>query len=324
MTAALPAMPPARRVRAGDITLSVHEAGPQDGLPVLLLHGWPDLALGWAPQIAALSGAGYRVIAPDLRGFGASDAPPEIKAYGIDAMCTDIENLLDALGVERAVIAGHDWGGIILWQAACLIAHRFLGAIGVNTPHLPRSSTPPLDVFREQGGEEHYIVRFQDEAADEVFAGREEDFFAFSFGSPPPSGDLAKLPASITHLPRRFDAFLARGGLKSEDDCVVPPQLRAQYAEAYRRSGFRGGLNLYRNFNANWERMGGVDHRLSMPCLMISAECDFMLPPRLAAWMPALCRDLERHVIEDIGHWTMAEAPDALNALMLDWLTRRF
>ena len=164
-------------------------------------------------------------------------------------------------------------------------------------------------MFREQGGQEHYIVRFQDESADALFVGREEDFFAFTFGAPPPSGDLGKLPASITHLPRRFDAFVARGGLKSEDDCVIGPALRAQYAQAYRRSGFRGGLNLYRNFDANWERMGGVDHRLSMPCLMISAECDFMLPPKLTAWMPALCQDLERHVIEDIGHWTMAEAP---------------
>jgi pimeloyl-ACP methyl ester carboxylesterase len=318
------AMPPARRIEAGDITLSVHEAGPEDGRPVLLLHGWPELALSWSAQIAALSQAGYRVIAPDLRGFGASDAPREIEAYHIDVMCADIENLLDALGVERAVIAGHDWGGIIMWQAACLIPHRFLGAIGVNTPHLPRSSTPPLEVFRGQGGVEHYIVRFQDEAADDLFVGREEDFFAFSFGGPLPGGGLTKLPASITHLPRRFDAFVARGRLKSEEDCVVGPQLRAQYAQAYRRSGFRGGLNLYRNFDANWERMGGVDHRLSMPCLMISAECDFMLPPKLTAWMPALCSDLERHVIEDIGHWTQHEAPQTLNALMLDWLGRRF
>lgn len=318
------AMPPARHIKAGDITLSVHEAGPQDGLPVLLLHGWPELALSWSAQIAALSQAGYRVIAPDLRGFGASDAPREIEAYHIDVMCADIENLLDALGIERAVMAGHDWGGIIMWQAACLIPHRFLGAIGVNTPHLPRGSAAPLEVFRGQGGDEHYIVRFQDEAADELFVGREDDFFAFSFGGPLPGGDLTKLPASITHLPRRFDAFVARGGLKSEDDCVVGPALRARYAQAYRRSGFRGGLNLYRNFDANWERMGGVDHRLSMPCLMISAECDFMLAPKLTAWMPALCSDLERHVIEDIGHWTQAEAPETLNGLMLDWLGRRF
>ncbi|TRO96054.1 alpha/beta hydrolase [Glycocaulis profundi] len=317
-------MPPARRIDLGEVTLSVHLAGPEDGLPVLLLHGWPELALSWASQIEALAGAGYRVIAPDNRGFGASDAPRDVAAYGIDRLVGDISGLLDALGHDRAVIAGHDWGGIVMWHAACLIPERFLGAIGVNTPHLPRGSKPPTEVFTELAGPDHYIVRFQDEAADDLFAGREDEFFAFIFGAPPPTADLSKLPPSITHLPKRFENFLARGGLKSEDDAVVGPELRAAYAEAYRRSGFRGGLNWYRNLDANWARMGGVDHRLSMPCLMISAECDVMLPPKMTAWMPALCKDLELEVIDGIGHWTQHEAPEQLNALMLDWLKRRF
>jgi pimeloyl-ACP methyl ester carboxylesterase len=319
-----PSMPPARRIDLGDVTLSAHLAGPEDGLPVLLLHGWPELALSWASQIEALAQAGYRVIAPDNRGFGASDAPRDVAAYGIDRLVGDISGLLDAVGHDRAVIAGHDWGGIVMWHAACLIPERFMGAIGVNTPHLPRGSKPPSEVFTELAGPDHYIVRFQDEAADDLFAGREDEFFAFIFGAPPPTADLSKLPPSITHLPKRFESFLARGGLKSEDDAVVGPELRAAYAEAYRRSGFRGGLNWYRNLDANWARMGGVDHRLSMPCLMISAECDVMLPPKMTAWMPALCKDLELEVIDGIGHWTQHEAPEQLNALMLDWLKRRF
>jgi len=319
-----PPMPPARRINAGEVTLSVHEAGPPDGVPVLLLHGWPELALSWARQIDDLARAGWRVIAPDNRGFGASDAPHAVDAYHVSRLTGDIAGLLDALDIEKAVIAGHDWGGILMWQAACLIPERFLGAIGVNTPHLPRGARPPSEVFRETGGGEHYIIRFQDEGADTLFAGREDDFFAFTFAPPPPAADLEKLPASITHLPRRFERFVARGGLKSEDECVVSPETRKLYAAAYRRSGFRGGLNWYRNFDANWESMGGVDHRLSMPCLMIAAECDFMLPPRLAGWMPALCRDFEMHVIGDTGHWTQYEAPGQLSALMLDWLERRF
>lgn len=319
-----PSMPPARRINVGEVTLSVHEAGPAGGLPVLLLHGWPELALSWAAQIEALARAGYRVIAPDNRGFGASDAPHQVDAYHVDRLTGDIADLLDALGIEKAVMVGHDWGGILMWHAACLIPERFLGAVGVNTPHLPRGSKPPLEVFRELGGDEHYIVRFQDEAADNLFTGRESDFFDFVFGAPPPSADLEKLPPSITHLPKRFENFVARGGLKSEDDVVVPKQTRAQYARIYAQTGFRGGINWYRNFDANWQRMGGVDHRLSMPCLMISAECDFMLPPKLTAWMPALCKDLEMHVIEDIGHWTQYEAPETLNAHLLDWLGRRF
>jgi pimeloyl-ACP methyl ester carboxylesterase len=162
-------------------------------------------------------------------------------------------------------------------------------------------------------------VRFQDEAADTLFEGREEDFFAFVFGTPPPTADLDKLPPSVAHLPKRFERFVERGGLRSEEDSVVlGPEARAQYAGIYRQSGFRGGFNWYRNFDRNWERMGGVDHRLSMPVFMITAECDVMLPPKLAAWMPALCSDLTMEMIEDIGHWTQYEAPDQLNALLLD------
>ena len=318
-----PPMPPARRITVGEVDLSVHLAGPEDGPPVLLLHGWPELALSWASQIDALAKAGYRVIAPDNRGFGASDAPHPVEAYQVDRLCGDIAGLLDALGHADAIIAGHDWGGILMWHAACLMPERFRGAIGVNTPHLPRGSRPPTEVFREQGGEEHYIVRFQAEAADTLFAGREDAFFAFVFGAPVPAAAIELLPPSITHLPQRFEDFIRRGG-RPKDQIVVPAETRAQYAETYRRTGFRGGLNWYRNFDANWRRLGGVDHRLAMPCLMIAAECDFMLPPKLTGWMPALCRDLELHVVEDCGHWTQYEAPDRLNALMLDWLGRRF
>jgi pimeloyl-ACP methyl ester carboxylesterase len=227
------------------------------------------------------------------------------------------------MGVERAVIVGHDWGGILMWHAACLIAHRFIAAVGVNTPHLPRGAVPPTEVFRERGGEEHYIVRFQDEAADTLFEGRETDFFAFTFGAPVAPTDFDNLPASITHLPARFDKFVARGGLQSEDACVVPPEIRARYADIYARTGFRGGLNWYRNFDANWERLAGVDHRLAMPCLMIAAECDFMLPPKLAGWMPALCKDFTLHVIEGCWHWTQYEAPQELSAVLLAWLEQR-
>ena len=105
---------------------------------------------------------------------------------------------------------------------------------------------------------------------------------------------------------------------------MVPPEVRKVYAETYARTGFRGGMNWYRNFDANWERLGGVDHRLSMPCQMISAECDYMLPPKLAGWMPMLCKDLDMNVIEDIGHWTQYEAPAELSELMLGWLQTRF
>jgi pimeloyl-ACP methyl ester carboxylesterase len=309
------------RIEANGITLSVHLAGPEDGQPVLLVHGWPELAWSWKNQIGPLAEAGYRVIAPDLRGFGGSDCPAGAEAYGIDTLVGDLTGLLDALGHETAVFAGHDWGGIIVWHAAMLAKDRVAGVIGVNTPHLPRGAEPPTHYFREIGGEDHYILRFQEPGyAESRFEGREDDFFAFIFAAPPPAERMESLFPGVTHIPRRFEHFSGR----DEAGIVVPPAERAVYAEAYGKTGFGPGLNLYRNFDANWQRMGGVDHRVSLPSLMISAECDFMLPPKLAAWMPALCSDLERHTIEGCGHWTMWERPGELNALMLDWLGRRF
>lgn len=319
-----PSMPPARRVDVGEVTLSVHEAGPHDGIPVVLMHGWPELALSWAKQIEDLSQAGYRVLAPDMRGYGASDAPYEVEAYGVDRLCEDLKGLLDAYGIEKAVMVGHDWGGIFMWMAACLMGDRFLGAVGVNTPHLPRGIEPPTAVFKERSGDEHYILRIQDETFDDFYVGREADFFAFTFARTPAGIDIEELPPSITHFPKRFEGFVASGGLKSEDDVAVPPEARAKYAAVYAKAGFRGGFNYYRNFDANWERMGGVDHRLSMPCLMISAENDIMLPPKLATWMPALCSDLSMHVIDGCGHWTMYEAGDELSSVLLAWLGDRF
>ena len=319
-----PGMPEPRRIDCGEVTLSVHLDGPEDGVPVLLLHGWPELALSWAGQIEALSAAGYRVIAPDNRGFGHSDAPREIDAYGIDRLAADFTGLLDALGHERAVWVGHDWGGIAMWQIACLHPDRFLGAAGVCTPHLPRGANPPTEVFREMAGEEHYILRMQEDAFDDFWKGREEAFFAFVFGPPPPTADFEKLPASVTHLPKRFERWVSRGGTAASEEPVVPAHLRRIYAETYARTGFRGGFNWYRNFDANWQRMGGVDHRLSMPCRMIAAELDFMLPPKLTKFMPVLCSDLDLDIVPDCGHWMQYEAPEMLTAHLLSWLERRF
>lgn len=309
------------RVKTNAIELSVHLAGPEDGYPLLLAHGWPELAYSWKNQIAPLAEAGYRVIVPDLRGFGGSDCPTQTEAYTMDVMVADLTGLLDTLGHEKAVFIGHDWGGIIIWHAAMLAPDRVAGAIGVNTPHLPRGANPPTDAFREMGGDDHYILRFQERGyAEAIFTGREDDFFAFMMGRPPAADELEGLYPGITHLPKLFESFTGR----PEDRIVVGPEDRAYYADAYRRSGFEGGINLYRNFDKNWERMAGVDHRLTMPCLMISADADFMLPPKLAMWMPALCADLEHHIIADCGHWTMWEKPAELNAHLVDWLKRRF
>ena len=152
--------PAARRIRLPDrvtaagvrepgITLSVHEAG--RGPAVVLCHGFPELAYSWRHQIPAIADAGFRAIAPDQRGFGGSDAPESIEAYGMEQLTGDLAGLLEAVGVERAIFVGHDWGGFVAWAMPVLHPGVTAGVIGVNTPYIPFPTTEFLrQLFEKQ------------------------------------------------------------------------------------------------------------------------------------------------------------------------------
>ena len=128
------------------ITLSVYAAGPEASPAVVLCHGFPDLACSWRRQIEALSQAGFRVLAPDQRGYGASDCPAATEAYDLEHLTGDLVGLLDAHDIERAVFAGHDWGGFVVWAMAVLHPERTAGVIGVNTPYL---AFPKMELLRQ-------------------------------------------------------------------------------------------------------------------------------------------------------------------------------
>jgi pimeloyl-ACP methyl ester carboxylesterase len=308
--------PAPRRVAANGIALSVHEQGA--GFPVVLCHGWPELAYSWRRQIPALAQAGYRAIAPDQRGFGASDAPQPVESYDIRHLTGDLAGLLDALKLEKAVFVGHDWGGLVVWAMARLHPSRVAGVIGVNTPYRARLPKDPVELLRERLGPDHYIVFFQQPGAAERLFDADPARVIRRFqrrrmtGTHAPNGAfplqqrLAEPEASWTGTP-----------LLSEDEVQV-------YARAFARSGFRGGINWYRNISRNWRITADAPERIEVPCLMIGAADDPFLPPSLMDGMEALIPDLEKQVIADCGHWTQSEQPAALNRLMLDWLQRRF
>src|SRR3954451_3346684 len=132
-----------------------------DGNPVLLLHGFPELAYSWRHQVDALADAGYRVRAPDMRGFGRSEAPPQVEAYDVVELCGDVTRLLDDIGAERAAIVGHDWGANVAWHFALLRPERVACVAGISVPLVPRAPAPPLAIMREHLGGDFYIVWFQ-------------------------------------------------------------------------------------------------------------------------------------------------------------------
>lgn len=324
-------LPSARRIRLPDriastgereagITLSVQETG--QGPAVVLCHGFPELAYSWRHQIRALAAAGFRVIAPDQRGYGGSDAPEPVEAYGIDHLTGDLAGLLDALEIERAVFVGHDWGGFIAWAMPVMHPDRTVGVIGVNTPYVPFPTTETLrKAFTED--ERLYILWFQQPGVAEGVLDRDPRlvFEKLMCRGAPIRGSMiqaGRMGADANPF-RRLETMKAAGPpLLSEEEIEL-------YTQAYARRGFRGGINWYRNVDRNRARFPDVSTRpIALPSLMITAEWDAALPPDMAKHMPGLCSDLEMHMIAGCGHWTQQEKPEELNRLMIDWLTRRF
>jgi pimeloyl-ACP methyl ester carboxylesterase len=316
--------PEAKRIAVGEITLAVHEAGPTDGPAIVLCHGFPELAFSWRFQLPALAEAGWRAIAPDQRGYGGSDRPAAVEAYDIHALTGDLAGLLDALGVERAIFCGHDWGGAVVWSMAQLHAERVAGVIALNTPFTPRAPADPLDLMRAGMGEDFYIVQFQQPGvADAVFAERVEAVFRLFYGrSELTAEEFEKLPEDQ----RRLSMLAA---LEAFDPTNAPPPIideeaLAHFVSMFRETGFTGGINWYRNISRNWATTADAPPRIEVPALMISAANDVVLTPAMTEGMEQWVPDLEKHVVADCGHWTQQERPGETNALIVDWLRRRF
>lgn len=312
--------PRARFVETNGIRMAYYERG--EGLPVLMLHGFPELAYSWRYQIRALADAGYRAIAPDQRGYGLTDRPAAVEDYDINHLTGDLVGLLDALEIEKVIICGHDWGGFISWQFPLLYPERVAGAIGVNTPFLARPPVPPVQMIKALRGEKNYIVAFQElDKPEAALEKNVRDVFTFFLRKNVITAEeFAKLPAEQ----RTLDIYAALEAGNPGGELLVSEAELDYYVRTFERTGFRGGVNWYRNMDRNWELSEGLSQKIDVPGLQIGAEDDVFLPPSMARGMERYVPDLETHVIADCGHWTQQEKPDELNRLMIDWLDRRF
>ena len=311
-------MPEPSFVESNGIRMAVYGAGPESGLPVIFSHGFPEIAYSWRHQIAALSAAGFRVLAPDQRGYGLTQRPEGVESYDIVNLTADLVGVLDAFGIERAVFCGHDWGGAVVWAAGQLHPARVAGVIGVNTPFLPRAPMPPIAMLRAAMGPDHYIVHFQTPRDADVRLARDvRRVFERLMRKGIKLADL-DMSRGIQNLPTAVETGPLIGQpLLSDSEIDV-------FVQAFERTGFTGGINWYRNIDRNWELTAIAPQKVEAPSLMVCAEDDFALPPALAEGMEAYVPNLERRLIRDCGHWTQQEKPDELNALLIDWLTRTF
>ena len=316
-----------RQIQVGDLSMHVAEAG--QGPLVLLCHGFPECWYSWRHQLRALAAAGYRAVAPDMRGYGQTGAPAPVEAYSMLHLVGDMTGLVAALGEQRAVIVGHDWGSLVAWNAALLRPDTFHAVVGMSVPFLPRLPVKPTAMMKAMAGDRFlYILYFQEpgKAEAELDARAREMMRGMLFTV---SGDvdlaqfkkMMELPKTAGFLdgltqPEKLPAWL------TEEDFEI-------YASTFERTGFRGGLNWYRNFDRNWELLAPfADRRITVPALFIGGLRDAVVTgPELAGESPAVqmlgsfCDDLRGKVlIEGAGHWNQQEAPEATNAALLEFL----
>lgn len=322
-------MPPPKYAQVNGIRMAYYEAGPREGVPIILCHGFPEIAFSWRHQIKALADAGRWVIAPDQRGYGLTERPEKVEDYDIDHLTGDLAGLLDHLGVEKGVFVGHDWGGIVVWQMALRRPERVAGVISLNTPFMPRPPADPIEIMRRRMGEEMYIVHFQKPGeADAILADARRTMDCFM--RKPPEGQPRSAGMASERKPGDPSVFALVRQIEAYDPSKDPRALFLTdeefeaFVETFQRTGFTGGINWYRNMSRNWRLAEGVEERVTQPALMVMAEKDAVLPPSASEGMERYIPDLEKALVTDSGHWTQQEQPAAVNRILVDWLDRRF
>jgi pimeloyl-ACP methyl ester carboxylesterase len=312
-----------RIIDTNGIKMHITEAG--QGPLVILCHGFPELGYSWRHQLAALAEAGYHAVAPDQRGYGKTECPESIESYKIFDLVGDIVGLVHALGEDTAVIAGHDWGAPVACHCALLRPDIFERLILLSVPYAPRNWGPvkPTDAMKEMAGDLiFYILYFQEpgkvekELEADIRASVIKTLYTAS-GDPPPE----KRWQFIFTKDRRFidTAFMpeALPSWLTEKDIDI-------FTEAFERTGYRGGVNWYRNIDRNWALTsflsGAMIHQ---PSLFIAGELDGVIAfsreafDRLEQSIPNL---KEKVLIPGAGHWIQQERPQEVNERMIHFL----
>ncbi len=318
------------RIATNGVELDVHEAGDPANPTVLLCHGFPELAYSWRHQMVPLAEAGYHVIAPDQRGYGGSEVPRDVAAYGIEQLTGDLVGLLDHYGKDDAVWVGHDWGALIVWDAARLHAERMRAVMGVSVPFV-QWPAKPTDMFRAVYGDRFfYMLYFQEvgPAEHELEADTRTTMATVLYGasgagytSRPPATELPPMVGTgfLTMMPPVPELPLPgpEGAWLDDADLDV-------YTDGFTRSGFFGPVSYYRNLDANFAITGTLGPDLvTMPSGFICGaddpvrQMDVNGIERMQATLPDFRGGT---LLDGAGHWTQQEAPQAFNAALLAFL----
>lgn len=311
-----------RMIESRGLPMRIAELG--EGPLVLMVHGWPESWYSWRHQILALADAGYRVVAPDMPGYGMTGKLPSTEDYTITELANYVVGIIDAVGESRAVLVGHDWGAAVAWSTVQLHPERFAALINMSVPFWGHPPVPPMQIFRKRFGDRFfYQLYFQEPGVAEAEFDQN------------PRAILSRLlcsPDSFRHKPSVEDKHKDAGGWipRLGEPESLPDWLSQEsldyYVEEFSRAGFAGGINYYRNIDRNWELMAPyAEDTIDIPTLFIAGDKDMVIGKAsreaLLESMSKRLTDLRDVVfLPGIGHWVQQEAADKTNAAMLAFL----
>ncbi|XP_015868540.2 uncharacterized protein LOC107405967 [Ziziphus jujuba] len=302
--------------------INMHIASIGTGPPVLLLHGFPELWYSWRHQLLSLSSLGYRAIAPDLRGFGDSDAPPSPASYTAPFIVGDLVGLLDHLGIDQVFLVGHDWGAAVAWYFSLFRPDRVKAVINLSVPYLPRNPAGKfVEGFRALFGDDYYFCRFQESGeAEKDFASQDTKIL------------FKKFLTSFGPVPLCISKELGFRGLKAPD--ALPSWLSEDdidyYATKFDKTGFTGGLNYYRSFDLTWDLTAAwTGAQIKVPAKFIVGDQDIVYNiPGIKEYIHngGFNRDVpflqEVVVMEGVAHFINQEKPDEVTTHIYDFIKK--
>ena len=317
-----------REVVTNGIRMHIAESGA--GPLVVLCHGFPESWYSWRYQLHALAEAGFQAVAPDMRGYGRSQRPEEIDQYTLLHLVGDVVGLLDALGAKTAVIVGHDWGAPVAWHAALLRPDRFRAVVGLSVPFVPRRPVRPTSMMPQTEDALFYQLYFQSPGTAEAELERDVRLsirsLLYSASGDAPRREVGAGNSSDVGMVPRRGGFLSRlMNPESLPDWLTEADVDF-YVSEFTHTGFRGGLNWYRNIDRSWELLAPMaDACVTVPALYIAGERDLVLRFRgmdqiianLSRFVPKLQGTL---LLPGCGHWTQQEEAHEVNRAVLDFV----
>ncbi|XP_023744597.1 uncharacterized protein LOC111892780 [Lactuca sativa] len=308
-----------KSIKVNGITMHVAEIG--EGPAVLFVHGFPELWYTWRHQMLYISSKGYRAIAPDLRGFGDSEAPPSSTSYTAFHIVGDLVCLLDSLELDKVFLVGHDWGAIISWYLCLFRPDRIKALVNMSVVYNPRNPlVKPVQFMRQTFGDDFYICRFQEIGWEEEFAKVDTKKLLASF--------YFKRNPSPPMMPKDY------AKLFKPDQTTVPCWFTEEdldyFASKYHATGFAGPFNYYRCFDLNWELCAAwTGSKIIVPVKFIVGDIDitynfpgikeYIHGGGFKEWVTGLEQVV---VMEGVGHFINQEKPQEINNHIYDFITK--